>query len=364
MKPFYKGMFGWGLSTGFWRYHAVKIGIRREDKNIWERRAPLNPDHVRKLVAQGIEVRVQPSPIRAFPEEAYRQAGATISEDLSACPVVFAIKEIPPHQFVAGHAYMYFAHVIKGQPHNMFMLQRLLDLKCTLLDYEKVTDEAGKRLIFFGRHAGLAGMIDSLWALGRRLQAEGYSTPFLRIKQTHQYPDLEHARAAFLELGRAIVEKGLPAPLAPMVFGFTGYGNVSQGAQEIFDLLPHQQVAPAALPAAMASTGNRTLLKVVFKEEHMFEPVAPGASFGLQDYFDHPERYRGVFERYLPDLTVLMNCIYWAPRYPRLVDLAQVRKLYGPGQPRLRVIGDISCDINGAIECNRACTEPDEPAYV
>jgi saccharopine dehydrogenase (NAD+, L-lysine-forming) len=148
----------------------VKIGIRREDKNIWERRAPLNPDHVRKLVAQGIEVLVQPSPIRTFPDQAYRQAGATISEDLSSCPMVFAIKEIPPHQFVAGHAYMYFAHVIKGQAHNMPMLQRLLDLRCTLIDYEKVTDEAGKRLIFFGRHAGLAGMIDSLWALGRRLK--------------------------------------------------------------------------------------------------------------------------------------------------------------------------------------------------
>jgi alpha-aminoadipic semialdehyde synthase len=40
----------------------VVIGIRREDKNLWERRAPLTPDQVESLIrAHGIEVRVQPS---------------------------------------------------------------------------------------------------------------------------------------------------------------------------------------------------------------------------------------------------------------------------------------------------------------
>ena len=34
---------------------ANKIGIRLEDKNAWERRAPLTPDHVHELVERGVD---------------------------------------------------------------------------------------------------------------------------------------------------------------------------------------------------------------------------------------------------------------------------------------------------------------------
>lgn len=47
------------------------IGIRREDKNRWERRVPLSPDHVQTLVDQGIDVIVQPSSLRIFDNESY-----------------------------------------------------------------------------------------------------------------------------------------------------------------------------------------------------------------------------------------------------------------------------------------------------
>jgi alpha-aminoadipic semialdehyde synthase len=86
--------------------------------------------------------------------------------------------------------------------------------------------------------------------------------------------------------------------------------------------------------------------------------------FDLQEYYDHPERYRGVFERYLPHLDILVNCIYWEPRYPRLFSKEAVRELYREGQPRLRVISDITCDVEGAIECTIKATEPDNPVYV
>ena len=45
---------------------ANLIGIRREDKSKWERRAPLIPDHVRGLEREGVDVMVQPSDIRVF----------------------------------------------------------------------------------------------------------------------------------------------------------------------------------------------------------------------------------------------------------------------------------------------------------
>ncbi len=140
-----------------------RIGVRREDRSRWERRVPVTPAIARYLRDEhGIEVFVQPSPIRVFTEDEFEAHGATVREDLADCPIVFAVKEIPASFFRPGGAYMFFSHVIKGQPYNMPMLRRLMELGCTLIDYEKVIDDQGRRLIFFGRHAGLAGMIETL----------------------------------------------------------------------------------------------------------------------------------------------------------------------------------------------------------
>ncbi len=341
---------------------APTLGIRREDKSPWERRAPLAPEHVRELVAEsGVKIVVQPSPIRIFKDDEYRQAGAVIDEDLSSCDLVVAVKEIPTKLLQQEKAYMYFSHTIKGQPYNMGMLQRLLDLGCNLLDHEKVTDEQGRRLVLFGYHAGLAGMIDSLWSLGRRLELEGHQTPIRSIEPAHTYDSLAAVEDHLREVGRAIAHDGLPASLGPITAGFAGYGNVSQGAQHIFDLLGPREVGPQDIADLEAGR----LYKVVFKEEHMAEPADGTQSFDLQTYYDHPERFRPTFERYLDHLTVLVNCIYWEERYPRLVTAEDLRRLYAPGvTPKLKVIGDISCDIDGSIEATVKSTLPDAPTFV
>ncbi len=344
---------------------VAPIGIRLEDKSRWERRAPLIPEHVAWLIREeGIPVIVQPSPIRIFPDEEYRAAGATLSEDLSPCGVIFAVKEIPKRLLLPDKTYVFFSHTIKRQPYNMPMLARLLELGCTLIDYELVKDSAGRRLIFFGRHAGLAGMLDTLWALGQRLEIEGWTTPFSDVLQAYRYTDLAEAKAAIRSVGARLEQEGLPSGLGPLVFGFTGYGNVSRGAQEIFDLLPHTTLEPQELLQEPAGAAAAPLIKVVFKEEHLVLPREPGKPFILQEYYDHPERYRGRFADYLDRLHVLVNCIYWTERYPRLVTRDQVRRLYERGAPRLRVIGDISCDIEGSIEITLKPTQPDAPVYV
>ncbi|MBM4249198.1 MAG: hypothetical protein FJ149_07150 [Euryarchaeota archaeon] len=346
---------------------VLKLGVRREDKNEWERRVPLVPENVRALVALGIPVLVQPSKIRVFKDEEFAAAGATVQEDLSGCDLVLGIKEFPVAFFREGQSCMFFAHVLKGQKHNMPMLRRMMELGCTLLDYEKVTDDRGRRLVFFGNFAGLAGMIETLHALGKRLEAEGTRTPFLGLKRPLGYRALGEAKAALEVVGEWIASEGIPEALSPMVFGFSGYGNVSRGAQEVFDLLPHESVAPEDLAAFMRSTrfSRRKLYKVVFKEEDLVAPVDRKARFDLQEYYEHPERYRGVFERYLPHLTVLVNGIYWDARYPRLVTKKWVREAWSGGKrPRLRVIGDISCDVEGSVECTVKPMEPDRPSYV
>ena len=346
---------------------ASRVGIRREDKSKWERRVPIVPEHVQELQKEhDIEVLVQPSEIRIFPDEAYRQAGAQIKEDLSSCPVVFSVKEIPAEVFEPGSAYVCFAHVIKGQPYNMPMLQALLDKGCHLIDYEEVTDEHGRRLIFFGHHAGLAGMIDTLWTLGRRLDWEGVANPFTDLRQTYRYDGLEEAKGAIAALGERIARQGLPDAITPLICGFAGYGNVFGGANEIIELLPVEEISPEQVAdVARSSAARDVIYQVVFKEEHTVEPRSPDHAFQLQDYYDHPEKYRSTFDTYLPHLTLLVNCVYWEEKYPRLVTKEALQKLYNaPVQPRLRVIGDISCDIEGAIEATVRCTEPGAPVYV
>ncbi|UCB52847.1 MAG: hypothetical protein JSV10_01790 [Candidatus Zixiibacteriota bacterium] len=344
------------------------IGIRREDKNKWERRVPLTPEHVKELIDNdGMEIYLQPSPIRVFSDQAFVQAGAGIEEDLSACPIIFAVKEIPVDFFQPGRTYVFFSHVIKGQKHNMPMLKRMMELKCNLIDYEKVVDEKGWRLIFFGRHAGLAGMIDTLWALGQRLDWEGVTTPLGEIKNAYRYETLAEAEASISEVGERIRKGDLPESLTPLIFGVTGYGNVSKGAQEILDLLPFQQIEPEDIFSLIERSdfSRNNIYKAVFKEEHMVEPSASENKFDLQDYYDHPQKYRSQFERYIPHLTVLVNCIYWDERYPRLVTKRFLKGLFDEGKDsRLRVIGDISCDIEGSIECTVKETQPDNPVYV
>ncbi|KAK3276078.1 hypothetical protein CYMTET_15829 [Cymbomonas tetramitiformis] len=161
------------------------VGIRREDKNKWERRAPLTPENVRNLV-QSCRLRflVQPSSRRIFSDQEYVDAGAEITEDLSSASLILAVKEVTPSVLIPERTYLMFAHVIKAQPENMHLLDMILKKKVRLIDYECITEggvRGGQRLVAFGRFAGLAGAVDFLRGLGERLLAIGFQTPFLRL---------------------------------------------------------------------------------------------------------------------------------------------------------------------------------------
>jgi len=341
------------------------LGIRREDKSIWERRVALVPQDVAGLMAEhGLEFAVQPSPHRVFQDHEYDDVGASVVEDISICPVVFGVKEIPTKLLQPERTYVYFSHTIKGQSYNMGMLRRLLELGCDLIDYEKITDEQGRRLIFFGRYAGLAGMIDGLWALGQRLNVqEGAVTPFSHLRPAHAFANLAGAKEAVSAVGRELAAGKVPSSLRPLVCGFSGYGHVSKGAQEIWDLLPSVEVTPQDLLAGLPPSADR-VYKVVFKEEHLVEPLA-GHRFDLQDYYQHPEHYQGRFDQYVDQLSVLMNCIYWEERYPRLVTREKLTDLFaGTSLPKLRLIGDISCDVAGAVEATVRCTSSQDPVFL
>jgi len=346
----------------------MKVGVRSEDKSQWERRVPLVPGDVKALREAGIDAVVQTSSHRAFGDDEFARAGVPVQADLGDCRIIVGIKEIPPPKLEAGKVYLFFPHVIKGQPGNMPMLRRLMELNATLVDYERIVDEKNRRLIFFGRHAGLAGMVNTLWSLGKRLDAEGVPSAFSRLKQARSYAELSGAQEDLERIAARISAEGVPQAIHPLVVGFTGYGNVSQGAQEILDLLPVQAISPAELKnvAHDRTRDARVVYKVVFREEDLVEPLEAGNAFDLDDYFRRGKAaYRSVFDRYVDDLSVLVNCVYWDERYPRLLTLDRCRRLWAPGRsPKLRVIGDISCDVNGSVECTVKPTEPGNPVYV
>ena len=339
------------------------IGIRREDKSRWEGRTPLVPEDVRKLIRDhGLKFQVQKADNRAFPEDQYRQAGAEIVNDLQPAPIIMGVKEIPVVCFEPNKTYVFFSHTIKAQSANMPALRRIVELGCTLIDYERIVDDQNRRLVFFGRFAGLAGMIDTLWALGKRLEHEGIANPFSKCEPAHRYKNLEHHSREIAKVAEEIRARGLPKSLCPFVCGFAGYGQVSQGAQYIYDQLPMKEVTPEELPALPADP--HACYKVVFREEHMVSRIEASRPFDLQEYYKQPERYQAAFFRHVPYLTLLLTGIFWTPKYPRLITREQFRELYGQSQPRLRVIGDVTCDIDGAIACTTRSTTPDSPIYV
>ncbi|MCD6101629.1 MAG: hypothetical protein J7J77_01055, partial [Candidatus Cloacimonetes bacterium] len=276
-------------------------------------------------------------------------------------------KEIPESFFLPNKTYVFFSHVIKGQSYNMPMLQKMLDLDCNLIDYEKIVNDNNRRLIFFGRHAGIAGMIDTLWAFGQRLKYENISDHFKEIKKAYQYKSLKEAKDVLKEIGWKIQNDGIPETLTPLVCGITGYGNVSNGAQEILDELPIIEISPSQLLNLnqIKSISRNHIYKVIFKEEHLVMPKEENKEFELQNYYENPQDYKSQFEKYIPHLSMLVNCIYWTPQCPRFVTKENLKSLYLKDEnQKLKVIGDISCDINGSIEFTTKVTEPDNPTFV
>ena len=341
------------------------IGLRREDKQ-GERRAPLSPQHVQELVRDhGVAVRVEPAPERIFPDAEYAAAGAGISTRLDDCGLLLGVKEVALEWLAPERTHAFFSHLIKGQSQNAPLLRGLVDGRCTLVDYEPIVDARGRRLIFFGRQAGHAGMIDALWAYGRRLKWEGLANPFEEIRRANEYADLDEARRHIASVGERIRRERLPANLRPVVVAFAGSGNVCKGAQEVFERLPYQELEVHEL-AGLAEARERprdVVFKTVLGRAQRVRRADGG--FDEAEYRHHPGRYSSRMAEYLPHLSLLVNGTYWEPGLPTLVTVDQVEQLWRDSdRPKLRVIADISCDVCGSIELTVKTTEADDPVYV
>ena len=82
-------------------------------------------------------------------------------------------------------------------------------------------------------------------------------------------------------------------------------------------------------------------------------------------YYDNPNDYTSIFhEKIAPYTSVLMNCMYWEPAYPRILTSSQQRAILDSGKNKLIAVGDITCDINGSVEFLSKSSSIEDPFYL
>ncbi|XP_043944680.1 alpha-aminoadipic semialdehyde synthase, mitochondrial-like [Protopterus annectens] len=359
-----------------YEHHKTVLAIRREDVNVWERRAPLAPRHVRELTSEGVKVLVQPSNRRAIHDKDYVKAGAIIQEDISESSLIVGVKRPQDAKLIPKKTYAFFSHTIKAQEANMGLLDEILEKEIRLIDYEKMVDQKGLKVVASGLWAGMAGMIDILHGLGLRLLALGHNTPFMHIGMAHNYRNSSQAIQAVRDAGYEIALGLMPKSIGPLTFVFTGTGNVSKGAQEVFNALPCEFVEPHELKAASVTGDLRKVYGTVLSRHHHFVRKSDGL-YDPQEYELYPELYTSRFNTDIaPYTTCLINGIYWELRMPRLLNQLDAQRLLSPvkspenekvteGCPvlphKFLAICDISADTGGSIEFMTECTTIDMP---
>uniref|UniRef100_A0A8C9F6M1 Aminoadipate-semialdehyde synthase n=1 Tax=Pavo cristatus TaxID=9049 RepID=A0A8C9F6M1_PAVCR len=310
--------------AGCRHHHKPVLAIRREDVSAWERRAPLAPKHVKELTQMGYKVLVQPSNRRAI------------------------------HEKVKSHSES------DEQNHGSVIKHSTGEL--IFKAYFQVFQNIAK------------GMINILHGLGLRFLALGHHTPFMHIGMAHNYRNSSQAVQAVRDAGYEISLGLMPKSVGPLTFVFTGTGNVSKGAQEMFNALPCEFVEPHELKEVSRSGDLRKVYGTVLSRHHHLVRKRDGM-YDPADYDKHPELYTSRFNTDIaPYTTCLINGIYWEQNTPRLLSRQDAQKLLVPvksaaGAPegcpelphKLLAICDISADTGGSIEFMTECTTIDSP---
>ena len=202
--------------------------------------------------------------------------------------------------------------------------------------------------------------------MGEYWHHKGIITPFIECKQALNYFSVEQAKEHFKQIGEKIEHNGLPASISPMVVAVLGYGNASKGAQSILDCMPVIQIKPYELKSLTENNlmDSNHIYMAVFEEKDLVKSRL-GDEFNLQEYYNQPQKYEENFGQYLPYTSIIINATFWEERYPRFVTWEALLKLFKiQVNPKLQGIVDITCDVNGSIECNVKTTNSGMPAYL
>jgi saccharopine dehydrogenase (NAD+, L-lysine forming) len=316
-----------------------KIGVIREGKTPPDKRVPLTPQQCAlvKTKFPGADVVVQTSEVRAFKDQEYRDAGVEVVESLADCDLILGVKEVNVEDLIPGKKFMFFSHTIKKQPYNRELLRAILDKKIQLIDYEVLKNRSNKRLIGFGRYAGIVGCYNGFRAYGEK--TGDYS--LLPANQCEDRKEME-----------AELEKVTLAPHTKILL--TGFGRVGYGAREILDLLPITEVSPEEFLTQEFGFPVYCHLDI---EDYYARKSDKG--FEKAEFYESPELYESTFGRYITKADMYVACHFWSSKSPYILtgdDLA------GEELP-LKVIADISCDVAGPIASTVRSSKISEPFY-
>jgi len=318
----------------------MKIALIKEKKNPPDKRVVLTPKQAKELIEKfpDLEIVVESSENRAFSDKEYNEVGIKVVNDVSDADVLLGVKEVPIEELIPNKKYFFFSHTIKKQPYNRKLLQAILDKNIELYDHETITDKNGKRLVAFGYFAGIVGAYNTIRTYG--LKTGLFDIP----------------RAIELKDKKALIETLIKIKplLPPIKIVLTGKGRVGYGAKEILDAMGIKEVKPEAFLQETYNEPVYTQIDVDWYNRHK-----EGKEFDFNEFFTKPQNYIGDFEKFTKVADVFIAGHYYGQGAPYIFtrDMAQ-----SPNN-KIKVVGDISCDINGPIVSTIRSSTIDEPIY-
>lgn len=316
----------------------MKLGIIKERKNPPDRRVVFSPDELARLkqLHQGITIKVESSDVRVFTDEQYKNMGIEVTDDISDCDIFFGVKEVPVEYLIPNKSYFFFSHTLKKQPQNRKLLQALLEKNIDLYDHETIVDAHNRRLIGFGKYAGFVGAYNSIRAFG--IKFELFKLP--------KAETLSGKEALIAHLKRIV--------LPPIKIVNTGTGKVGSGVKEILDAIKIKEVSVENYLTKNYTQPVYTQIDVLD-----YNIRKDGKVLDFNDFFQHPQEYVSNFERFTKVSDIYITGHFQANEAPDILT----RQMLMSKDCKIKVVGDISCDVNSSIACTLRTSTIAEPIY-
>ena len=317
---------------------AIKIGLIKEGKTPPDKRVPFTPLQTEEIQQRfpDVKVFVETSTIRCFKDNEYQEAETEVKNNVSDCDILMGIKEVPIPNLVPNKTYLFFSHTIKKQPYNKKLLQEILKKKIRMIDYEALKDRHGNRLVAFGRYAGIVGAYNGLWTYGNR-------TGQFSLRRAFECFDVNDLK---LELRKV--------KLPPLKIILTGAGRVGKGSMETLDTAGIRKVSPYDFL-------TKTFTEPVYVQLSSgdYHSRKAGGHFNREEFHQHPENYESFFKSFTKAADILMAGAYWNPKAPVLFTREDMLE----EDFRIKIIADITCDIDGSIPSTKQASTIVDPLY-
>ena len=302
----------------------MKIGLIHERKNPPDNRVPLTPKQAAEFVKRCPEVQlvVESSPTRCFPDSEYVEQGISVQTDMNDCDALLGVKEVPVDALIADKTYMFFSHTIKAQEYNRNLLQSILQKNIRLIDYEVINWENGQRVLGFGHWAGIVGAYNGLLTYGLK-------TGDFKLKPAHQCLDFDE-----------MIQEGLKLNLKPIRIVLSGTGRVGKGSLEVMQRLKIKEVSPQDF---LTHTYNQAVFTRLGNSD-IFERK-DGEEWDNDHFYKFHTEYKSCFSPFIEKTDLLIHGIYWENDMPQLFSKEDTKS----PKFNIKVIADITCDIDGSI---------------